>query len=470
MKTLSPSADFYKKCFYTGIIVYLLMLFLSVFFYKERTIFADMAYHIFYIITGNSFTIQNYRFGAAATQIFPLMALRAGLSLNSIMIIYSFGVVFYYFLCYLISGFVFKNYPIALVILLLNTMFVTHSFYWAQSELPQGLAFLLLFFAFLIQNGKFNIYHLIVCFLASVIAIFFHPIIFIIAIYTVLFLIISKNVTVNKKLLFITTLCFIAVYYFKSSYYVTAYDNQTLKNSQIARDSFFSNFPASMYSYANKHFISNCKHNYYWIVILYVAILFNYLYTRKWILFCFCAISIPGYILFANISFPDGYTRDFYIENIYLPLSIIIGLPFVYHLLPSLNKKHFAVAAIATICLTGCVRIYYRHTMYTDRLNWERNCLNDNPHKKLIIKGNDKLEDSLVITWASPYEFWLLSTTEYHHTACIGIYNDISIPTQWSDRKDIFITPYDGYAYERLNKKYFVFADTNSAYSVIKYK
>src|SRR6185503_3183543 len=104
----------YKKIFFLGIIGYCVLLFFSLLFYKERTFFIDIAFHIFSIVTSGGLAIQNFRLGAIFTQLFPLLALKMNCSLAGIAITYSVGFILFYFICYLICGLVCKNYRIAL--------------------------------------------------------------------------------------------------------------------------------------------------------------------------------------------------------------------------------------------------------------------------------------------------------------------------------------------------------------------
>jgi len=458
----------YKKIYYTGILSYLLLFVLSVLLYKERIIFADMAYHLFYIITGNNFTIQNYRFGAIVTQIFPLLSYRAGLSLNSIVLIYSLGFTCYYFICYLLAGFVFKNYQVAIAILLLNTLFVTHTFYWPESELPQGLAFLLVFLAYFLQQGRFVPLHISTCLLFSVVAVFFHPMIFMVMTYLVIFIILSKDIIVDKKLLITTCIFFIATYIFKTVFYATGYDTQAMRNSAHGIVNFLKSFPQSLHSHANWLFWHNCVGIYCWIPILYLSLIGYYISTKRWWLFNFFLIAIPAFILFINISYPNQDTRDFYRENMYLPLSLMIGIPFVYHLLPVLNKKKIGLIVVLAISIIGCARIYHNHDIYTNRLKWERNFLNQHPDQKIIMLKTQHLDDTLLMSWGSPFEFWLLSTTEQNKTASIIIADDISKEMWKASRRNEFATAWVMYPYNSLDKRYFKLTDSTSAYTIIK--
>ena len=77
----------YKRLYRTGIAAYGVLFILSFLFYKERTVFLDAAYDLFFIIKDNRFEIQNCRFTALFTQVLPLMASRLGAPLDTIAII-----------------------------------------------------------------------------------------------------------------------------------------------------------------------------------------------------------------------------------------------------------------------------------------------------------------------------------------------------------------------------------------------
>lgn len=141
-----------KTLLWSGTATYATLAVLAVVFYKERTVFIDIAFHLFYILKDNALAIQNNRFGAVFTQIFPLLTSRLGLSLSQVMIAYSLGFVVYYatvfFLCLRLSR------PHALMLLLFNVLMVTDTFYWIQSEFSQGVAFSILWWALIAYYGR----------------------------------------------------------------------------------------------------------------------------------------------------------------------------------------------------------------------------------------------------------------------------------------------------------------------------
>src|SRR5688572_1150130 len=100
----------HKRLYLLGFLGYAGALILSLAFYEERTAFGDIAFHLFEIIRKDGFAIQNHRFGAILTEVFPVVGLKLGLSLSAIMKLYSSGYVLFYLLCYGICGLALKQY------------------------------------------------------------------------------------------------------------------------------------------------------------------------------------------------------------------------------------------------------------------------------------------------------------------------------------------------------------------------
>jgi len=83
-------------------------------------------------------------------------------------------------------------------------------------------------------------------------------------------------------------------------------------------------------------------------------------------------------------------------------------------------------------------------------------------NKKLIIPSSSVPVDTLMMTWASPYEFWLLSTASTNKTRSLFITGS---PEEFSwalpERKK-FITNWGLFDYHDLPRKYFILNDTSS--------
>lgn len=199
-----------------GIIVYSIQLFFAGIFYKERTVFTDIAFHLFQILKNENFAIQNNRFGAAFTQIFPLIALKLNLSLQQITFVYSEAFIIFYFLIFITTIRCFKNLNIALAWLGFNTVVVTHTFYWIQSELPQGMSFAFLYFALLdniLKKEKIPNYFFPLAFIFLVIVCFTHPLLIFAEIFVLFFFYLYYNN--KKKILFWNLLLIVGILRYK---------------------------------------------------------------------------------------------------------------------------------------------------------------------------------------------------------------------------------------------------------------
>lgn len=237
-----------KRYYYLGLIAYSILLIFAILFYKERTIFTDISYHLFFILKDSSLCIQNYRFGAAVTQVFPLVAGKLNIPLLGVVVIYSIGFALYYFCCYLVCGLVFKNYRMGLVLLLFSTLFVSETFYWMQSELPQGLAFMIVVFGFLTSESRYkkNFIAIILVCAALVTVAFFHPLLVFAFLYLCLFFSLSRETRIRGLIFyFVVYALTIAV---KNIYFATAYDTSAMSKVYGLAD----RLPQFWHLYSNK--------------------------------------------------------------------------------------------------------------------------------------------------------------------------------------------------------------------------
>jgi hypothetical protein len=459
---MNNESSLYKQIFRWGFLGYAVLFIFSFVFYKERTIFVDIAFHLFHIIRKNDFAIQVYRYGAVVTQIFPLAARRMSLSLNSIMLVYSVGVMLYYIACYTITGAVLKNYKIAVVMLCSQFLFMSRSFYWMQAELQQGLAFMLVVYAWLGNQhlSRPKPVSLVVAFALVVVLNFFHPLLIMPVIFVALFFYINKEEGYDWRVLTVALLVCIGLYFVKKEFFVNKYDEDAAKGF----NNFIYTFPHYFGIASNRKFVTDCMKLFYWIPVAVSAVGVYYLIKRKWLMFIVFASFFSGFLLLVNVTFPHNNEADFYMENLYLPLGIIISFPLVYHFLPWLHQKKLAIPLVALIIITGAVRIYQMHYFHTTRINWQRTFLDKNIDKKLLMSNKEVPMDTLKILWGTPYEFWLLSTTEYNKTASVVMdeYIDKLLWYKWENKE--FHTTIERLPYHMLQQPYFKLTDTVTHY------
>lgn len=460
---MQKGGDIYKNIYKTGFAAYAILFLFALVFYKERTIFVDIAFHLFHILRAGTFAIQGYRYGAVVTQVFPLIAGKLDFDLDTIMKIYSVAFIIYYTICYYLCGSVLKNYRLALILLFTQLLFTTETFYWIQSELQQGLAFMVVFFAWLnkLRPGKLTIPGAVGTLALLLFATFFHPLLALPMMFTFAYFFINKGPEFDRRILVASAVIFLIAYYVKSKIFVATYDN----NAMQGVNNFIYMFPHYFGIASNRRFLSHCIDKFYWVPVFSFVIGIFYIAKKKWLLFLLFTSFVTGFLLLVNLSYPHAKEAGFYMENLYMPLGIIIAVPLVYDILPLLRKNSVGLLFALIVC-TGLGRIYLKHNTYTNRLNWERKFLKNHIDNKILVSDREVPMDTLQILWGTPYEFWLLSTTEYGKTASIVIDEHIDklLWYKWENKE--FLASFERFEYNRLPPPYFLFRDTVTHYDI----
>ncbi|HMN32871.1 MAG TPA: hypothetical protein PKA54_05820 [Chitinophagaceae bacterium] len=451
-----------KSIFFIGSITFIALTILSIIFYKERTCFIDIAFHLFYILKDNDFAIQNYRFGAFFTQLFPLLGAWFGASLKSITMTYSMSFVLLPFFTFLSILFWIKNNRIALSYLLFSIIMTTHTFYWIQSELPQAMAFFFIYLALLdnqLNNQKTNqkIYYTLSIFLITTIA-FTHPLMLIPFSFILIMYWLSYHQ--KRKEIYISLSIFIGSYFVKSLFFKTKYDSQAMHGLI----NFKQLFPDYFSLDSNIHFVQYLIKDYYFVLLFLFIGLFFYFIKKDYLKL----ILLGGYFfaitLLINVTYPNG-ADQFYLENQYLLLAFVVIIPIVFELSNKIEKPYLQIGLLTLICSLGCVRIIIAAPTYTNRLNWNQQLLSKTEnaaHKKLIISSKKVPKDILMMTWSTSYEIWLLSTIETNNSRSIIIEEtENEFDNALSSNKSFF-TKWGYFDYGDLNKKYFHFHDTTN--------
>ena len=444
-------------------ITFTILFILSILFYKERTIFADLSFHIFELIRTNKYAIQNYRFGSIFTQTLPLMAIKLKMPLKVVMLIYSSSFIIYYFALYLICVKVFKQFKYALLLFLMLVFAVVHTFYWIQSEFPQGIAFMIFSFAFIENMEGYKTYSwksFLACGLLVTVA-FFHPSLIFPFTFFIGFKLIIENNNHRKKWIIAFSI-YSAILIIKTIFFRTIYDRWALGGLK----NFYYKFPDYINLQSNIDFLSYLAHDYYLLFFGIIALGIYYFPKKEYKLILLIGFYFFGYLILTNISYADG-TNQFYIENLYLPLSFFLLVPLVFHVWQSNSSKKIVFYVFVFLVSIRLCGIYKGHEKYTERLNWSKELLEKTSsleNNKLIISENDVPMDTVMIAWGSSYEFWLLSTINGNPTRSVVIHENPESLSWARNKTKGFLTNWGVYEYEALPQIYFNFVDTTSHY------
>lgn len=458
--------------FVIGLSAYLILTCLALFFYEERALFGDIAFHLFYILKDGDFAIQNERFGAFITQSIPLLGSKLGWSLSTIVVAYSLVFALLYATVFVLLAKVFKNTEVSLVMLLLSTIMVTDTFFWIQSELPQGLAFMVLFFGMLSRKDSWKAFYKVelLLFLPMIATIaYFHPLIFIpFSFICAFYWLSSTSIGVDRKLIAASFGLFWTTFILKNTLLKAehAYESTAMGGLK----NFIGLFPNYFFIEANANFILYVLTS--TLIVLFWGMLAVYGVQKKWLKFSLLLAGFMGYTLLVSVSFSQATFAKFYMENLYLPLSLMVAFPFVYDGFPLL-KTAWQPIVLSSICLLAILRISSASVPYTKRLVWQRDFLAktaDFPQKKLLVDSKYVPKNKLLnVYWSSPYEFWLLSSLAAPNQAArsIMIHDQPDNFNYILGAQDVFVTYWGDFGYKDLDERYFKFND-HSPY--IKYQ
>ncbi len=470
-----------KKLLLLGTLAYATMTIMAVMLYEERIAFLDGAFILFSILSEGDLAIQVYRFGAAVTQVFPLVASWMDFSLVSIMKIYSACFPVYFYSLFLICLLGLKKERYAVLLLLFNVGMVTHTFYWVVPEFQQGLSLMVVYFAFLERAMESDWFrrkiwlHIINLGLIFTLALF-HPLMVLpFAFFVGYLFLFSKDspknlrwLNVNNFLkadspiikkwpLLLSGVLFLPFFLLKGYVFKTPYDSLSMQVLQ----NFKAFFPNYFDLQSNINFLSYLITDYYLLIIALALISVHAVQEKK--SFWFICISIPflGYLFLINISYPDG-PHQFYIESLYLPLSLILFLPLVSIFSQKPNHKNL-VLALSIVVGIRLVHIYQTHPFYSERVAHIRTFLKkteDLPNKKLILRSEQVNNELLMLDWGLAYECWLLSTIDEGISRSVVVENKRGSHQAALKKNNAFCPTWGNYPYPNLPKRYFIFNDS----------
>ena len=443
-----------------GLVAFGALLLLSIIWYRERVVFLDIAYHLFFILKDRSFAIQNGRFGTAFTQLFPLSGAALGLSIHAVAKLYSAAFIVLPAVVFGLLLGPLKNQRMALAYLLFVVGMLTHTFFWTQSELPQTLAFLALFAGILEQQlnrENHSVFFLPVAQVLLITICFSNPLSPIAFFYLLFFFVLRYPQ--KRKMLIAVGSSFLLVWIVKSIFFSYPYDRQAMSGLK----NFITLFPNYFNLRSNRNFLYYFLHDYYVVGLLLVVLVVFYVRRQAWLQLALLLGFFVGYTALVNISNPSG-ANQFYIENQYLLLGFFTALPAAYDLLKHLRRPLYQQVVLGAIVLCCIGRIVLVHPFYRQRLRWNEDLLAQVatlPNKKIILPAEAAPLDTLLMTWGSSYEFWLLSTLNGGPAHSIIIEEKAGEFDPTLDRNKAFISKWGSFEYTELKEPYFPFTDTS---------
>jgi hypothetical protein len=460
-----------RNIYKTGAILALLamaMLLLgAVVFWKERMLFSDASYISSQIINTQKLQIQQWRYGAFITQLFPLLASKMHLSLQALLVWYSASFNIFYLSVAGLLVFYFKEYRLAILMGFYYTLMSSESFYWCNNEVYQGIAWMFLFYASFLKWGRREqkpIAIMIWWLLLAGVALITHPLVIIPFVYLYIFLWVYREDWPFSN---------------KQSFWLGAMLG-CLVIGKIILSKRFSSYDTGMIPYMRDidpvkaltsdmagDILQQALVNYWFVPILLVWGLASAIKEKRYVLVALSGGGSFLYFLLICITFKNY--EAFYTESELMPMIIIAATPFIYISLPKL-KYSMGIALLAVIFLIRIGYIGYSSQIFANRLAVLESILTkmeqQGINKLVLVKQGEEIDPRLILDWGTPVE-------SLHLSALKGDKPQRSFAlVQASKREDIkavdsktFIAPFGTMPADKLDSHYYQI-DTVQSYHI----
>ncbi len=449
------------------------LLVLACIYWRERILFVDAAHILFRLINEGTLQIQAERWGSVITQGPVLLAVKAGLPLPSLMLLYSAAFNLFYLTVALLLVFRHRRADLALIFAFYFLFLVSDTFYWTNNEVHQGIGWLFLMLgehSLGMEGNKRSIILRIFLFAGLVaLALWTHPLVMLAAGFLWCFFLlegrgIGKNR--NERILFSALLLGIAVWKYMHSR-THGYDSAKLS---VIDGLSLRAVPKAFSAQLVREFVGTMHTRYLVFCCTLVVSLFALVRAKRPMLTILTALYALGFFFIVAHTYPTGFDR-FYIESEWMPLGFAAAVPFVLYVLPSIRPAGALAVVVVMVgwqshWIIDCARFFQ------DRLVFHESVLRK-MRAQAITKAvlpipSEALRRHLLMEWSVQNESMMLSAldgdvpqrTFVFHTA--GEHDSL---VQALGQRTMYST-WDARAWERFNKQYFLL-DTTTTYSVL---
>jgi len=420
----------------------------AIYLFEERLL-ADSSYYIFKVIDNESFWVEHNRFILIFSQFIPLIGVKIGLSLKTVLCLYSIGHIIFFYGIFLLARYYYKNIQAGVLLLLLQTLGIMSGFFVPMFELYYSAGLLVLFSTILYYSHKKS--DLVVLIILSFFILTGHPYASILLLLILVLHAVEYKAKFIKSYIFFFTLI-VGVFIFKK---FTASEYEQGKTT-----AFINNLVGANYDISYLKSLSVFLFKYYKELLLLELLIIIVLATsRQFLKLSLIVAAFFGVLAIINISY-YGFEHSRYQEQVYFSLSFVVAYPFVIYLVKNKNN-YMAIALSFLTFVIICVRIYgiwIDSQDFTLRVNEIKN----NIEYVIPMSGSKFIieKESLDYNpnWSYPIETLLLSSYDNNKSVTICTDEDIN----YNDNKSRILSSqylfrrWEIFDVETLNGKYFI--------------
>jgi len=453
--------NFSKTFLITGHITFLLLISLSVIYYKERILFFDNVFYLFKIINFEKFNTEAGRYGAFLSQIPVLAALKAGMSLKSLLLIYSISFILIYYVVFMLCTHVLKNVVAGFSIVFVLVLCMQQGFYHPTHESHQALIYSLLFYSTINYsfNKKYYLLKYSIGGLLIALCFFTYPTVLFPLLYIIAFYIIDQHKW-RETGIYILVMILIMLSVFKVTYTdQSSYEGQFLSGLFNLRPGIhdFTGYYSTMF------FSRRIGGLYFWLCIIFILAILLQLANKKYLNAGFTFLGTTSFLVLVLYTYRMG-DSDVMMERSFLPLTVFVSVPFFTELLSSKRRSVLipGVLVILVICFAGIRRLNLEGQRFRRRLkNIEQliECTHNMDGRKFLLKKSDENISNIIMPWTSSFNSIIVSSMNGNqNTRTIFLYDDLK---NWEiylhDKPDVFLGAdfWLEWQINMLNHKYF---------------
>ena len=432
---------------------------LAMLFYPERAIFTDAAFQNFHMLQDESLFISHGRFGNVIPQLLPWVFMKLGASLNIILLAYSVSFILFFAGLYWVLVTLLKNDFLGWSLILYFCLLAYDSFFHVQSELYQGIAVLLLFFGIVLQQreARWSLIRWIFLIFFMVALAFYHKLVvlFFGFIWAYFWL---HDPTIRRKQYLVLLPLMLIIVFGKDMLWQSAYEDNRM---DILRQGLMDYFPNFWDMPANWKFLKKCLERFMLFPVFLSILVVWYSRKREFLKLTLILGASLGYLLLVHYSSPNT-SFDFYSEVTYLPLGLLVGLPFVFDVLPRLESSFpdkvslgfslllaFRIGFISYNGLNYHIRLSWIQTTTTDLAASAESCC-------VRMYSNQAPKELVQADWAIAYESLLITAlrtpdqqaTLFLEDDFLEVYPDLKTGEK-------FLAPFDQIPFGALNPHFF---------------
>ena len=460
---------FYRRL---GYAVWLVMLAMSLFFYRERAFFMDAGFQLFNLINEEAIQIYHYRFVTAIPQVLPFLLLKMKAPLWALAMGFSVAYLLFYLLVYHLLVHWLKNDALGWALIFLFTLISFDTFYHIQSEFYLGLSLLLLVFGIVLRYPRLQNGWLAPVLIPLMMTVgFSHKLSLIFFLFLWIFFGWKfKTLRHWRYLVFLGV--FMAIAVVKSIYFTNWYE---AAKQAAFQENLHKYLPDLLSLPSNLIFLKRCLLYYYLLPLILLIVSFFYFRRKKWMPLGMIWAFTSGFLLLYNISDPEAKYR-FYSEVTYLPLILFAVVPFLFDVIPSWLVREGTwwgklPAVFVIVMLLRFTTIAWNSQTFDRLFSWIETQTDQSAKygtNRFLLKKEHAPMDTVMMEWGIPFTSMHLSAIASPDSAkTLLVLPDFQWFEDKMDQDRVFFSPFHKVIeVEKLNRRYY--APVNGKYVELK--